>query len=71
MLVLVKIDARGMSCPQPVLMTKKALDSNPEGIEVLVDNNTACGNVERFMKNAGYNVSIEEVEEDILLVATK
>ena len=40
-----KVDARGYSCPQPVLITKKSLEENPEGVEVLVDNNTACMNV--------------------------
>ncbi|MCI6276488.1 MAG: sulfurtransferase TusA family protein [Clostridium sp.] len=69
--MLVRIDARGMSCPQPVLMTKNALEKNPKGLEVMVDNNTACRNVERFMKNLGYSVSIREEDEDFLLIATK
>lgn len=69
--MLVRIDARGMSCPQPVLMTKNALEENPKGAEVIVDNNTACRNVERFMKNSGYSVSIKEEDEDFILTATK
>ena len=48
------IDTCGMSCPQPVLMTKKALDEEKDGIDIIVDNNTAKENVQRFMKNAGY-----------------
>jgi TusA-related sulfurtransferase len=36
-----------MSCPQPVLMTKKALEAESDGIDVIVDNNTAKGNVQR------------------------
>ncbi|MGG7165079.1 sulfurtransferase TusA family protein [Clostridium ihumii] len=68
---MIKIDARGISCPQPVLMTKKGLENHKEGIIVLVDNNTAKHNVERFMKNAGYNVSIEENNEEFALKATK
>ncbi|WP_072585964.1 sulfurtransferase TusA family protein [Clostridium sporogenes] len=71
MLVLVQIDARGISCPQPVLMTKKALANNKEGIDVIVDNMTARGNVERFMKNSGYKVIIEEKEDDFILSARK
>ncbi len=71
MLVLVQIDARGISCPQPVLMTKKALESNKEGIDVIVDNMTARGNVERFMKNSGYKVTIKEKEDDFILSARK
>lgn len=52
-----QIDARGRACPEPVLMTKQALKAAPEGIEVLVDNAVALGNVTRFAQNAGYQVS--------------
>ncbi|KOR24534.1 preprotein translocase subunit TatB [Clostridium sp. L74] len=68
---MVQIDARGVSCPQPVLMTKKALENNKEGIDVIVDNMTARGNVERFMKNSGYKVTIKEKEDDFILSARK
>ncbi|MFX0549520.1 sulfurtransferase TusA family protein [Hathewaya histolytica] len=66
-----QIDARGVSCPQPVLMTKKALESNPEGIDVVVDNMTARGNVERFMKNAGYKVTIKDIDEEESILSAR
>ncbi|HOM42153.1 MAG TPA: sulfurtransferase TusA family protein [Bacillota bacterium] len=65
------IDTCGMSCPQPVLMTKKALDEEKDGIDVIVDNNTAKENVRRFMKNAGYSVEIEEKDGTFVLKARK
>jgi tRNA 2-thiouridine synthesizing protein A len=65
------IDARGRACPEPVLMTKKALGANPEGIEVLVDNITARENIKRFAGNLGYQVIVVEQEEDYLLKLTK
>ena len=65
------IDARGRACPEPVLMTKKALEKKPEGIEVLVDNVTARENVKRFAGNSGYQVAVEEQDEDYLLKLTK
>lgn len=68
---MIKVDARGVSCPQPVLMTKKALEENKDGIVVLVDNITACNNVQRFMKNAGYNVSVKEDNEEFTIEAKK
>jgi len=68
---LVKVDARGMSCPQPVLMAKKALIANKDGFEILVDNNVAKENVSRFIKNAGLNAVVTEVEEDFLIKAVK
>ncbi len=66
-----KIDTRGMSCPQPVLMTKKALDKHPEGVAIIVDNNTAKRNVERFLKSSGYTTKITEDGEDFILEAKK
>ena len=65
-----RVDARGLSCPQPVLLTKQALSENKEGIEVLVDNATARNNVEKFMKHAGYNVEISEVGDEEFLVSS-
>ncbi|BBO70471.1 hypothetical protein DSCA_44010 [Desulfosarcina alkanivorans] len=50
-----KIDARGLSCPAPVLETKAAVESrHPEHIEVLVDNEPARQNVVRFLESQGY-----------------
>lgn len=66
-----QIDARGRSCPEPVLLTKKAVEKNPEGIQVLVDNATARENITRFGKNAGYQVEVKEINDDYLLTLTK
>lgn len=66
-----KIDARGVSCPQPVLMAKKGLEKNPDGVKVLVDNTTACMNVKRFMEHAGYKVNIKESDDEFTLTASK
>lgn len=68
---MAKIDARGMSCPQPILMTKNALKSNPQNIEVLVDDNTAKNNVSRFLENAGYKLNITDMDEDYLICAQR
>ena len=65
-----RIDARGLSCPQPVLMTKKGVAESPNGVEVLVDNMTACNNVKKFLKNAGFNVTVEEVGAEEFLISS-
>lgn len=52
------VDARGCSCPQPVLMTKKALEKE-SAFEVLVDNNTAKNNILRFANSQGCKASVE------------
>ncbi len=61
------IDARGLSCPEPVIMTKNALASEDAAYEVLVDNVTAKENVTRFANHQGYQVAAEEKGEDFLL----
>ncbi|GAA0179917.1 hypothetical protein SH2C18_27070 [Clostridium sediminicola] len=66
-----RIDACGMSCPQPVLMTKKAIDGNVANIEVIVDNNTAQNNVQRFLKSRDYKVTIKAEGELTVLIAEK
>lgn len=72
MLKLGKIDTRGMSCPQPVLMTKNAVKNNPSEVQIIVDNNTAKGNVERFLKNSGYsNIDFCDQGEDCVIIAKK
>lgn len=65
------IDTCGMSCPQPVLMTKTALERETEGVDVVVDNNTAKGNVLRFLEHAGFRVQIEENNDGWILRARK
>lgn len=65
------VDARGKACPEPVLLTKKALEIYKNGIDVLVDNVTARENIKRFVKNLGYNINVKEEQDGILLEIRK
>ena len=62
-----RVDTCGTSCPQPVLMTKKAIEKSPGAVEVIVDNNTSKTNVKKFLTSKGYSIEIE-VQEDITVV---
>ncbi len=53
------VDCRGLSCPEPVVLTKKALKDNKE-IEVLVDNRVPMENISRYAKAVGIDPIIEE-----------
>ena len=54
------IDARGLLCPQPVVMTKKKLEGMDSGtLDVLVDNKPSSQNVARYVKNAGCIADVE------------
>lgn len=58
------IDARGRSCPEPVIMTKNAIDSNTKSLKILVDSNVAVENITRFVESKGYKVEVTDREED-------
>ena len=57
-----EIDARGMICPKPVILTKKELDIMEENEELLtiVDNEAARINMSKLYSNLGYDFDIEE-----------
>lgn len=58
------IDARGLSCPQPVLEAKKAMEKYKSAgeIEILVDTATSRENVGRFAKKNGHEVETKEID---------
>ncbi len=65
------VDARGMLCPKPLLLTKEALRQLPPGrsLSVLVDNYTARTNIERFLKDNGFPSRTSE-EQGIYRILT-
>lgn len=53
------VDARGLTCPQPVLEAKRVLDEGrADDFTILVDNLTARDNVARFARNQGCEVRV-------------
>ena len=65
------IDARGRSCPEPVIMIKKAMETKETEYTMMVDNRTSLENVTRYAQHNGYEVSFEEKDEDYLLKISK
>ena len=66
------IDARGLSCPQPVLMVQQEVKrSAPSTLTVLVDDQCAVGNITRFASNRGYAVAVQEQNGEFTLELTK
>jgi selenium metabolism protein YedF len=62
---IIEIDVRGLSCPLPVMETKKVIESSlAEVFQVLVDNETSRENVARFAKNLGCDVEVNEKGEN-------
>ena len=67
------VDTRGLSCPQPVMLTLQAIQKLGKGtIQVLVDTDTSRENVSRIAQNSGWKVDIEKKPEgEYLILITK
>lgn len=63
---MVKVDARDLECPQPVIKTKQALEKGEE-VTTLVDNETACKNLKKLGKKMKCNVEVLEIDDDFQL----
>ena len=67
-----KIDCRGLKCPQPVLKAKDALERIGSGeIEITVDNEGSASNLERFAGSQGCPVTVHAVGADFCIVIAK
>ncbi len=68
-----KIDARGLSCPQPVLLTLNKLKVMGSGeVAVLLDNETSKENVTRAASAQGWSVAqIKEDDETFVVTLVK
>jgi selenium metabolism protein YedF len=65
-----EIDARGLKCPEPVIRTKRMIESACGPFTVLVDNPTARDNVQRFAHKADCDVRVSEHQDGFLLEVT-
>ena len=65
------LDARGLSCPEPVIMIKKAMETKENKYEIMVDNRTSVENITRFGEHQGYRVSVSENGGDFTLTLTR
>jgi tRNA 2-thiouridine synthesizing protein A len=58
------VDARGLSCPQPVILTRTALQkTSDDEVIVLVDTMTQVHNCTRAAAKLGWQASYDEKDE--------
>lgn len=69
-MIIKQIDARGKTCPLPVIEAKKALEAAEDGtkIEVLVDNEIAVQNLRKLAVQKKYPVTSQKIREGCYLV---
>lgn len=65
------LDARGLSCPEPVIMLRKAMTGNEPEYTMKVDNHAAKENTTRYGMHQGYRVSVTEEDGEYTLVFRK
>lgn len=65
------VDARGLSCPQPVILARKAIEAGQFPIEVLVETVTSRENVRRMAEKAGCHVTVVQAGDEFHLTLAK
>jgi len=65
------VDARGLSCPQPVILARSAIQAGEFPIEVLVETVTSRENVRRAAERLGCTVQVKDLGDGFKLTLTK
>ena len=66
------IDARGLSCPIPVVMVQQEVKkSSPETLQVQVDAMVCVENITRFAGSHGYDIAVDKQGDEFLLTLTR
>jgi TusA-related sulfurtransferase len=67
------IDARGLSCPEPVIQSRRAATDMHAGdhAEILVDAGTARDNVLRAVRSLGCDADADECDNGFRILVTK
>jgi tRNA 2-thiouridine synthesizing protein A len=66
-----RIDARGLSCPQPVIMVDRAIADGNNDLEILVDNEVARENITRLASKRGFKTDARQEGADIVIRTAK
>lgn len=62
---MVEVDARGLSCPEPLMMVDKAMKAHPgEPLKVYVTEAHSRTNVEKFARSKGRTVTTKAVGQE-------
>lgn len=66
------VDCRGLSCPEPVIQARQALQqASGDTVTVIVSNTVARDNVSRAANAMGWQVRVEEDGSDFKLNISK
>ena len=63
-----EVDARGLSCPEPLMLTAEAIKSDNSPVKVLVTEPHQKMNVEKYAKDHGRKTVSEETADGFAVV---
>jgi TusA-related sulfurtransferase len=66
-----RIDARGLSCPQPVVLVDRAIADGNTDLEILVDNEVARENITRLATRRGLKTDARREGSDMVIRTAK
>lgn len=66
-----KVDARGLSCPQPVILARLAFAKGQFPVEILVDSVASRENVCRAAEKAGLRVQVADAGDDFIVTVAR
>jgi len=59
-----KLDVRGLSCPIPVVKTKKLIDQGAKEIMIVGDSSVAMENVSKLAASCGYKINMKNSDKN-------
>lgn len=65
------IDARGLSCPEPLVLVRKALETKENICEIIVDSKVAKENILKFASSRSYTIKVEENKDEYKITIRK
>lgn len=66
---MIKVDTRGLSCPQPVVMVNMEIKKGSREFEILLDSQASLENVARLLKKHNLKFEIrEEIDHTVYYV---
>lgn len=63
-----EVDARGLSCPEPLMLTAEALKSADGPVKILVSEPHQRTNIEKYAKDHGKKATVTETGSEFEIV---
>ena len=63
-----EVDARGLSCPEPIMLTAEAIKGTSEAVRVLVSEPVQKTNVEKYAMSQKRKVTAKEISDGFELI---